>query len=306
MNVVRSVPPTSGDDTIDWWWGVPTRLGRAALEILYGMGELGVHHRVNTRRYFDLIERLLPADLLAADPNPTDEAYQDWHVARRVGSLGIADPAAGEYWLGMGGMKAEARRAILARLSAQGVLIPVAVAGIAQAPLFIRASDAYLLVWWREEETLPPAATFIGPLDNLIWDRSDPLAVRLRLHLGGVQAGGAAEVRPLRLAGALRRSLHRPRRADLQSQGAHADDRQLVVGGGCRAGRGDGRRAGRVPGRVWPLPGRGGGAARSCDCRGLGVGTDSCTIIVIVINRVGARSTDCRCQRAFHLDGAEV
>ena len=33
-------------DTIDWWWGVPTRLGRAALEILYGMGELGVHHRI--------------------------------------------------------------------------------------------------------------------------------------------------------------------------------------------------------------------------------------------------------------------
>ena len=87
---------------------MPTRLGRAALEILYGMGEVGVHHRINTRRYFDLIERLLPADLLAApDPNPADEAYQDWHVTRRVGGLGIANPAASQYWLGMGGMKAE-------------------------------------------------------------------------------------------------------------------------------------------------------------------------------------------------------
>ncbi len=122
---------------------MPTRLGRAALEILYGIGEVGVHHRINTRRYFDLIERLLPAELLAEpDPNPTEEAYADWHVARRVGSLGLASPTAGEYWLGMGGMKAEPRRATLARLSAQGVLIPVAVEGIAQSPLFIRAADA--------------------------------------------------------------------------------------------------------------------------------------------------------------------
>jgi hypothetical protein len=163
------------DDTIDWWWGVPTRLGRAALEILYGMGEVGIHHRINTRRYFDLTERLLPADLLAAaDPNPTDEAHQDWHVARRVGSLGLANPAAGEYWLGMGGMKAEARRTILARLSAQGVLIPVAVEGIAQAPLFIRAADAPLLDAVAREHSIAPAAAFIGPLDNLIWDR-DPI-----------------------------------------------------------------------------------------------------------------------------------
>ena len=160
------------DDTIDWWWGVPTRLGRAALEILYGMGEVGIHHRINTRRYFDLIERLLPAELLAgADPNPSDEAYQDWHVTRRVGSLGMANPAAGEYWLGMGGMKAEVRRSILARLSAQGVLIPAAVEGINQAPLFIRAVDAHLLDMAASVNGNSPAAAFIGPLDNLIWDR---------------------------------------------------------------------------------------------------------------------------------------
>jgi uncharacterized protein len=160
------------DDTIDWWWGVPTRLGRAALEILFCMGEVGVHHRVNTRRYFDLIERLIPVNLLAAaDPNPTEETYEDWHVARRVGSLGLANPAAGEYWSGMGGMKAEARRTILARLSAQGVLIPVAVEGIAQAPLFIRSSDVSLLHLVASENDVPPTATFIAPLDNLIWDR---------------------------------------------------------------------------------------------------------------------------------------
>ncbi len=160
------------NDTIDWWWGVPTRLGRAALEILYGMGEVGVHHRINTRRYFDLIERLLPADLLAtADPNPTDEAYQDWHVTRRVGGLGIANPAAGEYWLSIAGVKAEVRRATLARLCARGELIPVAVEGVNRQPLFIRAADRSLLDAAASADGADPAAAFIGPLDNLIWDR---------------------------------------------------------------------------------------------------------------------------------------
>jgi uncharacterized protein len=160
------------NEAIDWWWGVPTRLGRAALEILYGMGELGIHHRVNTRRYFDLIERLLPADLLAAaDPNPTDEAYGDWHVARRVGSLGLAGPTGYERWSGIVGVTPDVRRATLARLSTQGVLIPVAVEGIAQAPLFIRAADASFLDAAASADGADPGAAFIGPLDNLIWDR---------------------------------------------------------------------------------------------------------------------------------------
>ena len=161
------------DDTIDWWWGVPTRLGRAALEILYGMGELGVHHRVEHAALLRPDRAAAARRSVGCEPTPTrpKRRTEDWHVARRVGSLGLANPAAGEYWLGMGGMKAEPRRAMLARLSAQGVLIPVAVEGIAQAPLFIRASDVSLLDLAAGVDDAPPAATFIGPLDNLIWDR---------------------------------------------------------------------------------------------------------------------------------------
>ena len=51
------------------------------------------------------------------------------------------------------------------------MLIPVAVEGIAQAPLFIRSSDVSLLDLAASEDDAPPAASFIGPLDNLIWDR---------------------------------------------------------------------------------------------------------------------------------------
>ena len=161
--------------SIDWWWGVPTRLGRAALEILYGMGEVGVHHRVNTRRYFDLIERLLPADLLAAaDPNPTDEAYQDWHFSPAGGLVGPRQPGRGR------ALARHRRRHGAGRSAARGIgpagcagrADPVAVEGISQAPLFIRAADV-LLARWRTPtgNDAPPTAAFIGPLDNLIWDR---------------------------------------------------------------------------------------------------------------------------------------
>jgi hypothetical protein len=160
------------NDTIEWWWGVRTRLGRAALEILFSLGEVGVHHRIGTRRYFDLIERLLPADLLAAaDPHTTDAAYQEWHVTRRVGGLGIANPAASQCWPGIVGVRTEARRAVLSRLAGRGVVIPVAVAEVARQPFFIRAADLPLLEEIAGQETVAPAAAFIGPLDNLIWDR---------------------------------------------------------------------------------------------------------------------------------------
>ena len=251
------------------------------------MGEVGVHHRINTRRYFDLIERLLPADLLAEpDPNPTEEAYEDWHVARRVGSLGLANPAAGEYWLGLGGMKAEPRHATLARLSAQGVLIPVAVEGIAQAPLFIRASDVSLLDPAASVDDAPPAATFIGPLDNLIWDRDlirwlfdfdytwevyKPAAQRKYGHYVLPVLYGdrfIARVEPIF-----------DRKARVLTVvnwwwevGVAPDDALVVALVECLAAFG--RYLGAEEVRLG-----------SCACRGLDVGTDSCTIIVTVINR---------------------
>ena len=75
--------------TVDWSWA-PTRLARAALDSMYGWGELIVHHREHTRKYYDFTWRHLDPDLIAApDPNPTLEAYHDWYVLRRVGGVGL-------------------------------------------------------------------------------------------------------------------------------------------------------------------------------------------------------------------------
>lgn len=159
-------------EKIGGFWGVPIRVERAALENLYNMGALGVHHRVGSRRYFDLVERLLPDEILAArDPHPTLEAHQDWHVLRRIRSMGLAHPGAGEHWGGMLGMKTPERRAALERLLQRGEALCLAVAEIPGQVYYIHAADLLLVQAAASPAVELPRAALIAPLDNLIWQR---------------------------------------------------------------------------------------------------------------------------------------
>jgi uncharacterized protein len=175
---IRERGPLSSNDlehrsTVHWSWGTPARLGRAALETLHAMGELGIHHRFGTRRYFDLIERLLPANVLALpEPNPTDEEYHDWHVRRRVGGLGLAlSTGSAEYWLNIHALKGDARKVALTRLALRGDLVAVSLEGVPERTFFLRQTDLPILEAVRGEAAPAPQAALIGPLDNLTWDR---------------------------------------------------------------------------------------------------------------------------------------
>jgi uncharacterized protein YcaQ len=177
LDAIRERGPLSSIDLtlegkLDWSRGQEARLVRASLEVLYAMGGLGIHHRVGTRRAFDLIERLLPPGLLAApDPNERDEDYQDWHVLRRVGGLGLANPSAAELWAGIPGVKTRERRATLERLTERGEVVPATVEGVPRRTFFIRTSDLPVLDKVRGEDDPCFRAAIIGGLDNLMWDR---------------------------------------------------------------------------------------------------------------------------------------
>lgn len=178
LEVVRQRGPTSSldlkhlaqDDNVSWSWGRRARLGNAALDVLYDVGELGIHHRVANRRVFDLTERLLPADLLEEpDPNETDEDYQNWHILRRVGGYGLAYAGIGHYWQGILGAKV--RHATLTRLVEQGDAVAVALEDVPKRVFFMRTADLPTLEAVQDQDPPHPQAAFIAPLDNMIWNR---------------------------------------------------------------------------------------------------------------------------------------
>ena len=159
-----------GTKKTDWAWG-PTTVTRAALELMNAQGTLGIHHRVNTRRYFDLIQNLLPENIINSDdPNRTDQEYLEWHILRRVGGLGLASIQSGEHWLGIqGGRKITERRKAIPLLIEKGLLHPVSIEGV-KSEFYIRPQD------FEQAQSGLAADThrhisFIGPLDNLLWDR---------------------------------------------------------------------------------------------------------------------------------------
>ena len=161
------------EETIMWSWGVNTSLPRACLEVLYAMGEVVVYDRVGTRRIFELTERALPTEVLGVDdPNQSNDEYEDWHVLRRIGGLGIANPAAGDWWLGMHDLKSAGRRAAMSRLVDGGQLTVVEIQDVPDRMFYMRTADLPTL--GRVKRARPPKrqAAIIGALDNLTWDRN--------------------------------------------------------------------------------------------------------------------------------------
>ena len=177
LAAIQERGPLSSNDlkdttTIDWSWGKPTRLSKAAMETLYETGELVIHHRSGTRRYFDLAERHIPMEIYRMpDPNSSDDEYQDWHVLRRVGGIGLAHPRSSEYWLGILGVKSPQRQATLSRLVDQEQVLTVAVEGLEDQTFFMRSVDLPVLEGVQAGVPSNPQAAIIAALDNLTWDR---------------------------------------------------------------------------------------------------------------------------------------
>lgn len=177
LEAIREKGPLSSIDfkdnrKTDWWWA-PTSVSRAALESLFASGELGIDHRVNTRRVFDLIERLVPEKILnAPDPHRSDQDYLAWHYYRRLGSMGIGTMRAGEYWYGIrGGNKSTERRNGLESLIREGQVSPIKIKGIPKQGFSLRTEDLQSMAEIADKKLIHAQAAFIAPLDNLIWNR---------------------------------------------------------------------------------------------------------------------------------------
>jgi hypothetical protein len=153
---------------VDWWWA-PTRASRAVMEALFVSGRLGIARRDGNRRYYDLIERLVPAEVLALR-EPVEAAWR-WRLLSRYRATGLTSPSAQAEVMYSAGSAAERRRRT-DELTAEGVLTEVNIEGL-KGPRWLLTAELPLLAKGADSAaaTIPPAVTFLAPLDPLMWDR---------------------------------------------------------------------------------------------------------------------------------------
>jgi len=152
---------------VEWWWA-PTSAARAVMEALFVTGRLGIARRDGNRRYYDLIERLVPATLLRH--RETEEQALRHRLLSRyraVGLLAGQGPADVVYSTGTAAQRAR----WTAELVDVGTLIPVGVEGMKRTR-YLLADEEPLLEATANGAAGKPAVTLMAPLDPLIWDRA--------------------------------------------------------------------------------------------------------------------------------------
>lgn len=150
---------------VPWHWA-ETATARVVCEALFEMGVLGVAFREGNRRWFDRVERLLPAALLEARVSP--EASIEHRLLSRVRGLGLLG-ASGRAELFVGTAKGPERARAFAKLCADGALVPVQVEGIKGARYLL--ADELAQLDRAHERPAPDEVSFLAPLDPLVWDR---------------------------------------------------------------------------------------------------------------------------------------
>ena len=156
---------------IEWWWDASgatnTRAAKAVMEALFVIGRLGIARRDGSRRYYDLIERLVPAELLATAAD-TDEQHQHLLLSRHraVGLMAVG----GDSTLVSGTGSAADRARITQQLVTDGVLLPCAVEGVREVR-YLLAEELPILAAALDPGVSTPSVSFLAPLDPLMWDR---------------------------------------------------------------------------------------------------------------------------------------
>jgi uncharacterized protein YcaQ len=179
LDRIRAEGPLSVDDfertqgPVTDWFGMPTNTVRAVLEAYTLTGVLGLARREGNRRYYDLLENLVPADVLSRDV-PLLEQFRHRVLSRyRAHGLLGASPG-GDIFGGLGPAKPDprfpgypGRNALRDELIAEGELVTVEVEGVRAKRLVLKDEVGLL----EAPPEPPPSVAFLPPFDALVWDR---------------------------------------------------------------------------------------------------------------------------------------
>ena len=155
------------------WFGAPTNTVRAVLEAYAITGVLGLAGRDGNRRYYDTLERLLPADVVAREVPLVEQMRHKLRSRYQAHGL-LCISGAGDVFGGIGTAKPDprlpgypGRNALREELVERGDLVPVSVEGVSGTRFVVREEVGLL------ESPPEPHATvaFLSPFDALVWDR---------------------------------------------------------------------------------------------------------------------------------------
>jgi uncharacterized protein len=145
------------------WYGLSRT--KRVLRALWACGDLLTHHRQKGRHYYDRPAHVIPSEHYNTAPLLDIDAYARWIVAQRYRAVGLLRPnAEAGIWSACG--DSAIRKQATTQLVMDGTLTPVLV-GENNLPYYICSSALPLL----DAAAPEPRVIFMGPLDNMLWDR---------------------------------------------------------------------------------------------------------------------------------------
>ncbi|WP_313894522.1 DNA glycosylase AlkZ-like family protein [Psychrobacillus sp.] len=152
-------------------WSGGNNSSRSVLEQMFSTGELIIHHKNGTRKYYDIATKYIKSNLLnASEPLEDELEHHKWRVLRRIGSVGLLWNRASDAWLNIWGLKAASRNEVFRQLLHEARIVAVTVEQMKDT-LYCLSEDLPLIeaVLQNQEQNL--RCELIAPLDNFIWDR---------------------------------------------------------------------------------------------------------------------------------------
>jgi uncharacterized protein len=145
------------------WFGLPENAVRSVLEGYTATGVIGLARREGNTRYYDLLERLLPADVLEQEVPERERLLHKMLSRYRAHGLLGAGGAGGTFARIANG---DVRKALQKELVEVGALLPVEIEGL-RGKRFVVAEE---LAQLEAPPEAPPSVAFIAPFDSLLWD----------------------------------------------------------------------------------------------------------------------------------------
>jgi uncharacterized protein YcaQ len=158
------------DEKVDWYWS-STKLARAALETLYFRGDLIIHHKKGTNKYYALAGDYFPKELLeAGDPLPEELEHLKWRVLRRISAVGLLWNKPSDAWLFIWNLKAQERNQVFEELLSEGKILEIRVESC-KDKFYCLTGDLPLIQEIRQSPSYKKRTELIAALDNMLWDR---------------------------------------------------------------------------------------------------------------------------------------